>query len=147
MEGELYIVNVEAAVYYNGRYLMVVRGSTEDIAPGTLTPPGGKVDLTGDVQDILEETLRREVREETGVELEDGVAYVESHSFRAGPYVIVDIIFLARYRSGEPKAADEEEIAAIEWLTYDEITNDERAMVWTRETMRRAELVRRSLGW
>ncbi len=65
----LYIVNVEAFVYDNGRYLMIVRGLDEDIQPGTLTPPGGKVEDVVDAPDVLEATLRREVREETGVEV------------------------------------------------------------------------------
>ncbi|HXH22183.1 MAG TPA: NUDIX hydrolase [Dehalococcoidia bacterium] len=147
MEGRRYIVNVEAFVYHEGRYLMIVRGATEEIAPGTLTPPGGKVDAVGLVQDVLEKTLRREVLEEAGVEVEDDVAYVESHSFDASDVTIVDLVFLARYRSGEPSPADAEEVAGIEWLTYDEVMADSRAMPWTRESLKRAEAVRRARGW
>jgi 8-oxo-dGTP diphosphatase len=147
MDGDLYIVNVEAVVYDAGMYLMIVRGATEQIAPGTLTPPGGKVEVSGLVYDVLEETLRREVWEETGVRVEDEVAYLESHSFDAGGQTIVDIIFLVRYKSGEPRAADENEVAAIEWLAYDEVMSDPRTMPWTRDTIRLAEKRRRELGW
>jgi 8-oxo-dGTP pyrophosphatase MutT (NUDIX family) len=47
--------------------------------------------------DVLEEPLRREVREEVGVELEDAPVYLESKSFvtDAGEPVI-DIAFLCR---------------------------------------------------
>jgi 8-oxo-dGTP pyrophosphatase MutT (NUDIX family) len=147
MEGRVYIVNVEAAVWHEGRYLMIVRGLTEELAPGTLTPPGGKVEAGGAVENVLEETLRREVREETGVEVQDRFAYVESHSFDAGGETIVDIVFLARYGGGELGASDPEEIAGIEWLTYEALMSDERAMPWTRETMLLAETRRRELGW
>ncbi len=149
MNALLYVVNVEAVVWAaaRGKYLMIVRGLTEEIAPGTLTPPGGKVEVTGLVQDVLEQTLRREVREEVGVELKDGFAYVESHSFDAVAVTIVDIVFLARYESGEPHAEDDEEVAAIEWLTYDELMSDPRTMAWTRDFMRLAESRRQELGW
>jgi ADP-ribose pyrophosphatase YjhB (NUDIX family) len=147
VEGRRYIVNVEAFVFREGSYLMVVRGAGEEIAPNTLTAPGGKVEVTGLVQDVLEETLRREVLEETAVEVGAPVLYVESHSFDGGDATIVDVVFLARYRAGEPAAEDPEEIAAIEWLTYDEIMADERTMPWTRESLRRAEAVRKAQGW
>ena len=147
MDGELYIVNVEAFVYHWGRYLMIVRGLTEEIGPGTLTPPGGKVEASGLVQDVLEETLRREVCEEAGIEVDDGMLYVESHSFEGGGQRIIDLVFLARYRSGEPAALDAEEVAGLEWLTYDEVMRDPRAMPWTRESLRRAESVRKERGW
>jgi 8-oxo-dGTP diphosphatase len=147
MEGKLYIVNVEAAVCHEGRYLMIVRGLSEELAPGTLTPPGGKVEIGGLVYDVLEETLRREVREETGVDVQDGFAYVESHSFDASGVTVVDIVFLTRYLRGEPRAEDEEEIAGIEWVTFDELMTDSRTMEWTRDTMRKVEEKRRALGW
>jgi 8-oxo-dGTP pyrophosphatase MutT (NUDIX family) len=147
VEGRRYIVNVEAFVFHSGRYLMIVRGATEEIAPNTLTPPGGKVDVAGLVPDVLEKTLRREVLEETGVEVEDPILYVESHSFDAADATIVDLVFLARYARGEAQAADPQEVAAIEWLTYDEVMGDARSMPWTRESLRRAEAVRRAQGW
>jgi 8-oxo-dGTP pyrophosphatase MutT (NUDIX family) len=149
VDTRLYVVNVEAVVWgeARGKYLMIVRGETEDIAPGTLTPPGGKVEVQGLVYDVLEETLRREVTEETGVELKGGLGYVESHSFDAGASTIVDIVFLARYASGTPAARDGEEVASIEWLTCDDIMSDPRVMPWTRDTMRLAEARRQELGW
>jgi 8-oxo-dGTP diphosphatase len=164
MDGRLYIVNVEAVVWRggpfgppsgppgeearDGQYLMIVRGRTEGLAPGALTPPGGKVEVDGFVQDVLEETLRREVLEETGVEVKPPFVYVESHSFEAGGETLVDIIMLARYAGGdELKAIDPEEIAGIEWLSYEALMADGRTMPWTRETMRRAEALRRELGW
>jgi len=147
MDADLYVVNVEAAVWREGRYLMVVRGAGEEIAPGTLTPPGGKVEGRGAAQDVLEQTLRREVREETGVEVEDAMAYVESHAFEAAGVTVVDVVMLARYRAGRERVDDDGEVAAVEWLTLDEILSDERAMPWTRETMRRADARRLELGW
>lgn len=146
-DADVYIVNVEAFVYRDGRYLMIVRGLNEEIQPGTLTPPGGKVEGVGEVQDVLEETLRREVREETGVEVEGEVVYVESHAFGGGGRVVVDIIFLARYKEGELRAVDAEEVDNIGWFTFDEVMADPRAMPWTRESLRRADRARKARGW
>ena len=43
----MFVVNVEAFVCReaDGRYLMLQRGASEEIAPGTLVPPGGKLEL------------------------------------------------------------------------------------------------------
>jgi ADP-ribose pyrophosphatase YjhB (NUDIX family) len=146
IQGELYIVNVEAFVYHEGRYLMMVRGASESIAPGTLTPPGGKVEVTTEASEVLEETLQREVREEAGVEVADPV-YVESHAFDGDGQMVVDIVFLARYVSGEPAALDPEEVAGLEWLSAGDIMADARAMPWTRDSLLRAEALRLRLGW
>jgi ADP-ribose pyrophosphatase YjhB (NUDIX family) len=143
-DADVYIVNVEAFVYRDGKYLMIVRGLNEEIQPGTLTPPGGKVE---GVRDVLEETLRREVREETGVEVDDEVVYVESHAFDGGDRVVVDIIFLARYREGELRAVDADEVDSIGWFTLDEVMADPRALSWTRESLRRADRARKARGW
>lgn len=150
-----YVVNVEAFVWDatpapGGRYLMMVRGAAEEIAPGALAPPGGKVEATGGEQDIIEATLRREVREEVGVEVADPV-YVESHAFEGHfdgrPSIVVDLVFLCRYASGEPRAQDPEEVVGIEWLTPDALRSDPRALPFTLASLERVEAVRRERGW
>jgi 8-oxo-dGTP diphosphatase len=150
-----YVVNVEAFVWDGtpapeGRYLMMVRGASEEIAPGALAPPGGKVEATGGEQDIIEATLRREVLEEVGVEVVDHV-YVESHAFEGQfdgrPIVVVDLVFLCRYASGEPQAQDPEEVAGIEWLTPAALRSDPRALPFTLASFDRVEDVRRERGW
>lgn len=65
------IVNVEAAIVRDGRYLMIVWGEEESHAPGTLSIPGGKVEDAGLIGNVLEETLRREI----------GLIYIESKPF------------------------------------------------------------------
>lgn len=150
LDAWLAVVNVEAFVWRDGRYLMVVRGADEEIAPGTLTPPGGKVEPSlatdGVAQGVLEETLRREVLEETGLQVADAV-YVESHAFPAAGAVVVDVVFLCRYASGEARAADAAEVAGLEWLTPEQIVGDVRCMAWTRDSLALVEEKRRGLGW
>ena len=64
MSSERYIVNVEAAVVDRGRYLLAVRGMGEGHAAGAVSLIGGKVEGPEVSDDVLEETLRREVEEE-----------------------------------------------------------------------------------
>ena len=67
MDHPLHVVNAQATVVREGRYLMIVRGEFEEHAPGALSPPGGKVEHGDDETGVLESTVRREVLEETGV--------------------------------------------------------------------------------
>ena len=62
----MFIVNIEGAIYKDGKWLIVRRSDKEDHAPGTLALVGGKVDQEGNTTDILERTLIREVEEEVG---------------------------------------------------------------------------------
>jgi 8-oxo-dGTP diphosphatase len=146
----LYIINVEAAVYHQGRYLMILRGPAEANAPGTLSFPGGKIERAGDSPEIVEATLRREIREEAGVEVAD-LVYLKSKSFTgADGKPIVDLFFLARYQSGEPGVSAEPEpgeIAGLAWMDPAEVLSHPKAPAWTREDLRDAEIARQRLGW
>ena len=148
MEAHWYIVNVEAAVVKDGRYLTIVRGEEETHAPGVLTLPGGKVENAGHSEAILEETLRREVDEEVGVQVHDEMEYVESAAFIADDGdAVVDVVFLCRYQSGTPRAADPREVAAVHWMTAEEVLAHPRAAEWTRQSIQRVEKKRIAKGW
>jgi 8-oxo-dGTP diphosphatase len=143
-----YIVNVEAAIVRDGRYLLIVRGPGACVSPGTLSLPGGKVEGAGQIEDILEETARREAVEEVGVTLDATLAYVRSVAFvsdEGDP--VVDIVLLGRYAGGEPIVFDSEEVAAFRWLTADEVAADPHAPPWTRRSVELAEATRLRLGW
>jgi 8-oxo-dGTP diphosphatase len=138
----LSVVNVEAAIYRDDQYLMVIRGEGEDHAPGTLSLIGGTPDRTGDIDHILEETLRREIREEVCVEVAPDMEYVHSSAFMAGDVPVVDVVFLCRYESGEPRIGDHNEVAEIAWLSAQDIVSHPKAPPWTLRSIQRAEAVR-----
>lgn len=73
--------NVEAVIVRDGRYLMTFRSTEESHAPGALRILGGKLEAVGIVGNILDQTLRREIREEVGIEVNDVMAYLESKAF------------------------------------------------------------------
>lgn len=143
-----YIVNVEAAVVKDGRYLMVVRGERESHARGVLTMPGGKVEHAGSTDNILEETLRREIEEEVGVQIYPDIGYVESKAFITdGGQPVVDVVFLCRYESGTPIIGAPGEVAAIHWMTAQEVIEHPKTPPWTRQSIELAEEQRLARQW
>jgi len=143
-----YIVNVEAAVVQEGRYLTIVRSERESHAAGVLSLPGGKVEHADNTPNVLEETLRRELLEEVGVQVKEGIAYVESNAFVADDgEQVINIVFLCRYKSGTPTAIDPDEVAAVQWLTTQEILNHPKTPPWTRQSIELAERIRAERQW
>jgi len=133
-----YIVNVEGVVVRDGHCLIAVRGE-EEYAPGGLALPGGEVEGAGSRDGILEETLRREILEETGIEVHAEMEYLKSSSFVAEGDPVVDGVFLCRYRVGTPSIADPGEVAAIRWMTFQDAAAHPEISPWTRDSLDRAE--------
>ncbi len=154
MIANTYIVNVEGAIVKDGRYLMVVRGA-EEYAPGGLSFPGGKVEGAGNADDVLEETLRREIAEEVGPEvhndtfasLSTGMAYVRSSAFLAEGDAVVDVVFLCRWKAGTAVAADPGEVAAVRWMTAAEAIAHPETPPWTKLSLELADKVRLEREW
>lgn len=143
-----YIVNVEAIIVKEDRYLMVTRGEQESHAPGVLTVPGGKVENAGQASNILEATLLREIAEEVDIQVDDEVQYLESKAFIADDGdPVIDIVFLCRYKQGVPRIASPDEIADLQWLTAEEAFNHPKVPPWTRQSLRLAEKKRLEKGW
>ena len=143
----LFIVNPEGAIWRDGRYLVVVRGEEEEHAAGVLSFIGGGADLDDQGDDLLENIVRREIREEVGLEISD-VAYVLSRSFMAGDNVqVAYMLFLCRYQAGEVRISDPGEVAEALWLTADEILQHPNCPPWARADIERLETRRMSLGW
>lgn len=146
MLAERYIVNVEGAVVKDGRYLMIVRGEGE-YAPGGLNFPGGKVEGAGTADNVLEETLHREIAEEAGLQVHEEMIYIRSSAFVADGDPVVDVVFLCRHKAGEAYAADPAEVAAVRWLTAGEVLTHPETPPWTRLSIELAEKARLERGW
>ena len=143
MNYKLYVVNVEAAIYKEDKWLIIKRSEKEEHGPGLMSLVGGKVE-TNVVQDgILEVTLRREIREEVGIEVSDSIHYLESKTFPlADGQLVVDIVFVCKYKSGEARVVDSNEVGEIYWMTCEELLQDERALSWLKESLKKAEDLR-----
>ncbi|WP_227394494.1 NUDIX hydrolase [Jeotgalibacillus aurantiacus] len=117
----MFVVNVEAEIYKDDKWLMIRRSEKEEHAGGGLAFVGGQVDHEGFSYDILERSLEREVFEEVGIKVEVE-QYVNSSSFVTdkGEHV-VDIVFLCRHLSGEAFAKSEDEVDEVYWFTQKEL--------------------------
>jgi len=113
------LTGVGALIFHRGRILMAQRGKEPLI--GWWSLPGGALELG----ESLDHAVRREVREETGLEIEplrvfeiferiirdaDGVP--EYH------YVLID--YVCRVTGGEVRAGDD--VAAVCWMRENELS-------------------------
>jgi len=146
MNYPLYIVNVEAAIHRDDHWLIIKRSEKEEHAPGLLSLVGGKVETKLAENNILEETLKREILEEVGIEIFEENHYVESKSFMTdnGEYVI-DIVFLCKYKSGKARCMQEEEVSEIHWMSSEELLNNESAPFWLKDSIQKAYELRLKL--
>lgn len=149
MAALLYVVNVEAAVYRDGKWLLGERGADETHAAGTLSLIGGKVENAGTSEAILERTVQREVLEEVGIEIGGSFHYVQSTSFITDDSEpVVDIVLLCRYDdASEPHVRSAGEVASVAWMTLHEAFEHPKMPAWTRRSLELADGLRRSLGW
>ncbi|MEV4841271.1 NUDIX domain-containing protein [Nonomuraea sp. NPDC049486] len=136
-----FVVNVEVFLRRDGRWLLIRRGDGEAHAPGTLADVGGKAEPDGAGQRVLEETARREVAEEIGVDL-TGVPLTYASS---GFFVtddgdpVVNVVFAAPMPpQAEPVAAAPAEVAGFVWLTTAEAEADPACPPWVLSSLRDA---------
>lgn len=110
---------VAAIIMRDGEILLVRRGAEPGI--GKWSVPGGSVEIG----ERLEEALKREVREETGLEIEVGDLagltdlIVKKNDEIQFHYVLID--YFATAMSGEPVAATD--ACDCRWVPLDEIGN------------------------
>lgn len=107
----LHEVAITAIIVKDGKYLITRRVMTKKRFPGKWTVPGGKLETTDyanspkDTEDcwynVLERVVRREVREETGLEIQN-IDYVTSLATidNAGTPVLI-ISLMAEWASGD----------------------------------------------
>ncbi len=136
------VVNVCVALHRDDRWLLTVRGPDAPHAPDTIGLVGGHLEpKLGLEANVLEENARREVLEETGVDLGAApLAYLGSESFvhEAG-HTVVAVTFVAEVPAGlEPRLAAPEELSAVGWWTLAELERDPRCPPWTLRLCRQA---------
>ncbi|HUD07648.1 MAG TPA: NUDIX domain-containing protein [Candidatus Saccharimonadales bacterium] len=123
---ETFEVVITAIIEKDNKYLILRRSPEKKRFPGMWTVPGGKLESHDFINtpketkeywyNVLEKTLRREVREEAGLEIKD-ISYVTSlATVHADGALSLVISCLARYDSGEIKLQKEETDKAA-WVT------------------------------
>jgi ADP-ribose pyrophosphatase YjhB (NUDIX family) len=114
-----FVVAVTGIVKKGNKYLLAKRCKEDKQAPGTWSMPGGKVEHAV-MPYIIENSLKREIMEEVGVEIEDKVEFVYNDSFvRVSGHYVVMMTFLCFYKSGEAKALEDQD--EVRWVTLKEM--------------------------
>ncbi|GGA43956.1 NUDIX hydrolase [Psychrobacillus lasiicapitis] len=139
----MFLINVEAAVFKEDKWLLIRRSTKEAHAGGELSLVGGTVEREGDSTAILERTLHRELWEEVGVEVKDPILYVRNTSFvLASGKEVVDIVFLCEFDKGEPYAKSSDEVESVHWMTTDEILNNLGIQHYLKDSILAADAMR-----
>lgn len=120
-EDKTHLILVNAVVFKGNKVLVSQRSFKEPHEPGKWTVPGGKVERTaGDVFNVIEKTLAKEVIEETGVKIRKSVTLVSNNTFiRSTGQHVVALVFKCEHESGEAKPL--EDTIACKWATLDEV--------------------------
>lgn len=130
-----FVANVHIYRKSDGRFLLLKRSEQEKVFPGKWCTPGGKLewgklDLTqsdrtiDDVPSFLdpvEKLLHREVKEESGLEIEEKLTYLRSvMPIRPDGVPVILLIFIGTYKSGEV-ILEEGAFTDFAWVNADEV--------------------------
>jgi 8-oxo-dGTP diphosphatase len=121
---------------------VIVRGDRALVTVRARDPERGRIDVPGGFLQSGEDPLaglKREVKEELGVEIaaevEDCLTMATHRYGQDGDWVL-SLGFRVALVSGEPHATDD--VAAIKWVTKDELEDLDFAWPHDRELVRRA---------
>lgn len=130
-ENKAHYVSATAIIIKEGKYLITKRSKNLKAFPGMWTVPGGKLEVSEYKEkpkdtsqhwyNILEKVARREVLEETGLEIKN-IKYLTSMTFirpDGVPGLIVSLF--ADYASGDVNLSDELDEHA--WVSLEEAKN------------------------
>ena len=146
MKHKMYSVLVNAIVVKDNKILLCQRSMEEEHVPGKWCPPGGKLEETSRVVDVLQKTAKREVFEETNIEVEDKMHLLINNTFRhdEDDLLVLAVNFMCKYRLGDAKAM--EDTIDVKWITEDEIENIEFTHPSVKDYIVRAfELIREGI--
>ena len=116
-DSKLHIVAVTGFLRKEEKFLILKRSEREIAFPGKWTTPGGKVEKS----DSVRETLRKEFKEETGLDIGDDMKFFCDDEFtRPDGYHVIVLKFLCQYRSGEV-VIDTNDFTDYAWVGLEEL--------------------------
>ena len=130
MDDKLHHVAVTGIVIKDGKYLIVRRSLKKEPFAGKWTVPGGKLEIHDYLSkprdtsvhwyNVLENVLKREIKEEVGLEIKN-LGYLTSLSFLKKDIPVIVISLYAYYDFGE--VVLNEESIDYAWVSLEEAKN------------------------
>lgn len=126
---------VLSCIIYNteSKYLLTKRAPTVKVFPNKWHPPGGGMETSdyvdtpadgaGQWYNALEKTLRREVREEVGIEIGKPEYLLDLTFIRPDGIPVLVLTYYAPYASGEVDISGEEDTVEYAWVSIDDLDN------------------------
>ena len=134
-------------LHRDGGWLLSVRSPDAAYAPGRLGLIGGHVEVDAPTHDVLEATARRELAEETGVDLAGiPLTYLESEFFvtdRGERQITVTFVAPAPAGAAAAAVAAPAELSEVTWWTREQVAADPRCPPWLPDLLDRAQRVMR----
>lgn len=136
-----YEATVCVLLHRGGRWLLAVRSPDAAYAPGSLGLIGGHVEpVVG--PEVFESTARREIAEETGLDLTG----VELHYLSSDLYLgevgqpVLTVTYVGELDDGtEARLAAPDELSSVGWWSLAEMSSDPRCAPWVPGTVADAE--------
>ncbi|MBI2640740.1 MAG: hypothetical protein HYW91_02555 [Candidatus Sungbacteria bacterium] len=133
LDPRLHFVVATAIIVRDGKYLIVKRAPNEKAFPNKWSVPGGKLVLHEyshlpkttpthpQWYNVVDFVLRKEVREEVGLEIERSKYVCDLVFIRPDGYPVVTLSYWAPYKSGE--VVLNHELSDFAWVTLEEARN------------------------
>lgn len=128
LDPRLHFVAVTAIIIKNGKFLIAKRAPHEKVYPNKWTVPGGKLvfseyqhlpqTASSQWYNIVDWVLRKEVREEVGLEIEKPQYLCDLVFIRPDGYPVATLSYWAHYKSGDVKLS--KELTDHAWVTAEE---------------------------
>jgi len=127
---ELHRIVTTTIIYKDGKYLITKRSPTKKVHPNKWTVPGGGLEVDDYINTppstegapqwygALEKSLRREIKEEVGLEIDKPEFLVDLTFIRPDGIPVIVFSYFAKYISGEVKL--DEDSVDFKWVTVEE---------------------------
>lgn len=129
LDPRLHFVAITGIIIRDGKFLIAKRAPHEKAFPNKWTVPGGKL-VRSEYENlhreyshpqwynVVEWVLRKEIREEVGLEIEKPKYLTDLVFIRPDGYPVLTISYWAKYKSGEVKLC--KDLTEYAWVTVHE---------------------------
>ncbi len=124
-----HVVAVFGFIQKDDKYLIAKRSASDPQSGGEWSIPSGKVEIV-EGKEVLEDALKREIKEEVGLEIEDEIVLIGNAAFtRVSGDNVIALTFLCKWKSGVAKPLEDQE--DVQWMTLNQLKEYDQFPRWT----------------